>query len=175
MTLPLRVGVRATQLWLRAAEETVAVVAGVSRRVIGQAVSSDGAPSEPIARAPEPASETMPPPSPAVAYEQPAVEWDEPAVEWDEPAAEPVHVSEQPELVEEVAEPGAEDGAGAEVHVEQPWDGYDRMKAADVIDRLAGASTAELAAVQLYETGTKGRRTVLETVERELRISTGSG
>jgi hypothetical protein len=110
----------------------------------------------------------MPPPSPAVAYEQPAVEWDE-------PAAEPVHVSEQPELVEEVAEPGAEDGAGAEVHVEQPWDGYDRMKAADVIDRLAAASTAELAAVQLYETGTKGRRTVLETVERELRISTGSG
>jgi len=168
MTLPLRVGVRATQLWLRAAEETVAVVAGASRRVIGKVVPSDGAPSEPIARAPEPASETMPPPSPAVTYEQPAVEWDE-------PAAEPVHVSEQPELVEEVAEPGAEDGAGAEVHVEQPWDGYDRMKAADVIDRLAGASTAELAAVQLYETGTKGRTTVLETVERELRISTGSG
>lgn len=168
MTLPLRVGVRATQLWLRAAEETVAVVAGASRRVIGKVVPSDGAPSGPIARAPEPASETMPPPSPAVAYEQPAVGWDE-------PAAEPVHVSEQPELVEEVAEPGAEDGAGAEVHVEQPWDGYDRMKAADVIDRLAAASTAELAAVQLYETGTKGRRTVLETVERELRISTGSG
>jgi hypothetical protein len=168
MTLPLRVGVRATQLWLRAAEETVAVVAGVSRRVIGQAVSSDGAPSEPIVRAPEPTSETMPPPSPAVAYEPPAVEWDE-------PATEPVHVSEQPELVEEVSEAGAEDGAGAEVHVEQPWDGYDRMKAADVIDRLAGASTAELAAVQLYETGTRGRRTVLESVERELRISTGSG
>src|SRR5258706_157334 len=94
MTLPLRVGVRATQLWLRAAEETVAVVAGASRRVIGKVVSSDGAPSEPIARAPEPASQTMPPPSPAV---------------------------------------------------------------------------------QLYETGTKGRTTVLETVERELRISTGSG
>jgi hypothetical protein len=172
MTLPLRVGVRATQLWLRAAEETVAIVAGVSGRVIGKVVSSDGARYEAVAgepeAAPEPASETMPPPSRAVVYEQPAVEWDE-------PAAEPVHVSEEPELVEEVAEPGAEDGAGAEVHVEQPWDGYDQMKAADVIDQLAGASTAELAAVQLYETDTKGRRTVLETVERELRISNGSG
>jgi hypothetical protein len=44
-----------------------------------------------------------------------------------------------------------------------------------VIDRLAGATPAELAAIQLYENGRKSRTTVLEAVERELRISTGSG
>jgi hypothetical protein len=93
----------------------------------------------------------------------------------DEPALEPVHISEEPELVEEVAEPGAEDGAGASVHVEEPWSGYEHMKADDVIDRLAGATPAELAAIQLYESGRKSRTTVLEAVERELRISTGSG
>jgi hypothetical protein len=49
------------------------------------------------------------------------------------------------------------------------------MKAADVADRLAGASAAELAAVQLYEANTKGRKTVLDAAERELRISTNSG
>jgi len=34
-------------------------------------------------------------------------------------------------LVAEVAEEGAEDGAGAELTVEPPWDGYDRMTAAE--------------------------------------------
>jgi len=176
ITLPLRVGVRATQLGLRAAEGAVAVVAGTTGRLIGRVVSSDGAPSERVERAPQrreqPASETGPPARPAATYDEPAaIADDEPAIEPDEPS----HVSEEPELVEEVAEPGAEDGAGAAVHVEPPWNGYDHMKAADVIDRLAGASTAELATVQLYETQTKGRRTVLEAVEGELRISTGSG
>ena len=36
---------------------------------------------------------------------------------------EPVHVSEEPELVREEAEPGAEDGAGAQLRVAEPWNG----------------------------------------------------
>ena len=51
--------------------------------------------------------------------------------------------------MESFAEPGAEDGAGAAVHVEEPWKGYGRMTAAEVISRLVEASSEELAAVTL--------------------------
>ena len=81
----------------------------------------------------------------------------------------PTHVSEEAVLVDEVAEAGAEDGAGAEVHVDEPWKHYDELGADDVIDRITGASTAELATVQLYEQSHRRRKTVLEAVERELR------
>ncbi len=47
----------------------------------------------------------------------------------------PVHVSEEPELVRESAEPGAEDGAGAAVTVIEPWSGYAQMNAREVIAR----------------------------------------
>lgn len=81
----------------------------------------------------------------------------------------PDHVDEEPVLVAEVAEEGAEDGAGAELHVEAPWDSYDRMTAADIRDRLAAASPAEAAAVELYESAGKSRRSVLDAAERALR------
>jgi len=83
----------------------------------------------------------------------------------------PAHVSEEVELVEEVAEPGAEDGAGAQVHVTEPWDGYDQMKADDVIDRITGASVAELATVELYELSGRSRQSVIDAVKRELSRS----
>jgi hypothetical protein len=85
-----------------------------------------------------------------------------------EPPAEPDHVAEEPTLVEEVAEPGAEDGAGAEVHVAEPWDGYREMAADDVIDRITGASSATLAAVELFELSHRNRKTVITAVRREL-------
>jgi hypothetical protein len=71
--------------------------------------------------------------------------------------------------VREVAEPGAEDGAGAEVRVAEPWDGYRAMRADDVIDRITGASVAELAAIELYELSGRGRESVITAVQRELR------
>lgn len=81
----------------------------------------------------------------------------------------PDHVDEEPVLVAEVAEEGAEDGAGPELRVDAPWDGYDQMTAADIRDRLAVGSAAEAAAVELYETTRKNRRSVLEAAERALR------
>ena len=81
----------------------------------------------------------------------------------------PDHVDEEPVLVAEVAEEGAEDGAGAELHVDAPWDGYDRMTAADIRDRLTAASAAEAAAVELYESAGKSRRSVLDAAGRALR------
>jgi hypothetical protein len=82
---------------------------------------------------------------------------------------EAVHVSESPELVEEVAEPGAEDGAGAQVRIAEPWKGYRAMKAADVIDRLASASPAELAAIELYELAGRNRKSVVAAAQRALK------
>jgi hypothetical protein len=88
---------------------------------------------------------------------------------------EPVHVSEEPELVQEVAEPGAEDGAGASVTIGEPWPGYARMTAKQVIERLADATPAELAAVQLYESINRDRQTVRAAAERNLKSKTGRG
>jgi hypothetical protein len=81
----------------------------------------------------------------------------------------PDHVDEEPVLVAEAAEEGAEDGAGAELHVDAPWDGYDRMTAADIRGRLSAATATEAAAVQLYESTRKKRRSVLDAAERALR------
>jgi hypothetical protein len=52
--------------------------------------------------------------------------------------------------------------------VAEPWDGFRQMAADDVIDRISGASAAELAAVELYELSHRNRRTVLAAVEQEL-------
>jgi ferritin-like metal-binding protein YciE len=104
-----------------------------------------------------------PPPTPETRH--PAPEPPEPA----EPAPPP-HVSEEPELVAEFAESGAEDEAGAEVEIEEPWEGYDRMKAAEIEQRLADASDEVVAVVQLYEGAGKKRQTVLRTAERRLRL-----
>jgi hypothetical protein len=91
------------------------------------------------------------------------------------PPQEPVHVSEEPELVQEVAERGAEDGAGAAVTVDEPWPGYARMTAKQVIERLADATPAELAAVQLYESFNRDRQTVRAAADRNLKSKTGRG
>jgi hypothetical protein len=88
---------------------------------------------------------------------------------------EPVHVSEEPELVQEVAEPGAEDGAGASVTIDEPWPGYARMTAKQVIERLTDATAAELAAVQLYESINRDRQTVRAAAERNLKSKTRRG
>jgi hypothetical protein len=72
-----------------------------------------------------------------------------------------------------VAEPGAEDGAGARVTVIEPWAGYAQMNARDVIARARQAGSAELAAVRLYEARHRSRQTVLAAVDRQLKLSAG--
>ena len=46
---------------------------------------------------------------------------------------------------------------------------YDEMNAPEIRDRLAAADPVLAAAVNLYETTHKGRRTVLEAAERALK------
>ena len=42
--------------------------------------------------------------------------------------------------------------------------GYDSLAASQVVQRLAGLSSAELEAVRAYEAATRGRRTILNKV-----------
>jgi hypothetical protein len=48
------------------------------------------------------------------------------------------------------------------------------MSARQVTARLGDASPAELAAVQLYESSTRSRQTILSAVARQLRSANGS-
>ncbi|HEX2097147.1 MAG TPA: hypothetical protein VHF50_07255 [Solirubrobacterales bacterium] len=82
-------------------------------------------------------------------------------------------VDDAPEPVAEFSESGAEDGAGAEVRVDPPWDGYDKMTAAQIQQRLAKADREVVAAVSLYEGMQRGRRSVVGAAERRLRALSG--
>jgi len=86
---------------------------------------------------------------------------------------EPARVDRGAAVVAEYADAGAADGAGAEVRVDEPWDGYSRLTARDVIAQLATASPATLAVVRLYESSHRKRRTVLADVDR--RLAAGGG
>jgi hypothetical protein len=92
-----------------------------------------------------------------------------------EPPVEEEHVDEGAVVVAEVAEAGAEEGAGAELGVDEPWEGYDGMTAEQITGELGQASREAVAAVQLYEAVTKGRDSVLEAAERRLRELTPPG
>ena len=122
---------------------------------------------------PEPEVEVAPEPAPepqvaAVEYEPiPEPPTPEPPARPREPEPEaPVHIDTESELVGEFAEVGAEEGAGAELHVNEPWDGYRRMRVADIRERVAVAGAEELAVTQLYEVTHGRRRSVLDAVER---------
>jgi hypothetical protein len=92
-----------------------------------------------------------------------------------DPLDSPAHVDEELVLVAEFAEPGAENGAGAHVHVEEPWKGYAELTAPEVIDRLVTQSDSALALVVLYEQSHRGRRTVIAAARADLRRRATSG
>ncbi len=150
----------------------------------GPAASSTSSPADaaaPTATASAPAAEAPAPPAPAPRAPEaparnggPSVE-PEPAQSAESLFPEAGHVSEETELVAEVAEPGAEEGAGAQVRIDEPWDGYGTMKAADIIDRLANASREELAAVELFELAGRNRKSVVVAAQRALKRSSPPG
>lgn len=78
------------------------------------------------------------------------------------------HVDEEAVLMAEFADAGAENGAGAQVHVEEPWHEYRVMKAPEIIDRVVAEREDVLTLVLLYERAHRNRRTVLAAAEREL-------
>jgi hypothetical protein len=168
---PLRLGVRATGLAVRGAREIVEWAAGLAG-LTSDAPDFHAEPAGPPTRSAPPERPTQTQtaaPEPAESAESAAlIDRGEP-VDYDAPEpAEPVHLDVEDELVEEVAEPGAEDGAGAQVTIAEPWNGYRELRAADVIERLASATPEELAAIELYELSSRNRRTVVAAAQREL-------
>ena len=176
ITLPIRWGVRATSLVLRGGEGlasrglALAVqAAGLVRGTEPEAWAEPEASPEPEAWA-EPQTPATPVPAEPTSLgplpdRGPAIDLDAPDI------AAPEHVSEEPALAAEVAEPGAESGAGAEVHVQEPWPGYGQLNARDVVERISVSDPAQLAAIQLFESAHQGRQTVLSAVQRALALA----
>jgi hypothetical protein len=165
VSLYLRVGVGAARLALRLTERMV-VAAGSAIGITGDDRAATRAEArmeptvvEPAARAPR-----------AEVLDRAGIDYEaEPLTPLDPAQRLAKAVDDKPELVEEWAEPGAEEGAGATVAVDEPWPGYGDMNADAVIARLRGATAAELALVELYERAHKRRKTVLAAAEQRLR------
>jgi hypothetical protein len=181
ITFPIRVGLRAARVAVRGGLQASERAIAIASFVVKTATSSDShasateaqpAPPPRPPRPPRRPTPTPPAPPPPTTPRAPAAEQ---APLETEPEPEPTHVSEEPTLVEEFAEPGAEDGAGAQVRIAEPWDGYAHLNAKDVIARVSDANAVELAAVQLYEAAHRNRETVITAVERELRAKSGRG
>jgi WS/DGAT/MGAT family acyltransferase len=79
----------------------------------------------------------------------------------------PIEVEE--ELVEQVAERGAETTPGPEIQIGEPWEGYSRMKVAEIRARLESESVAAAGMVEIYERANKNRKSVIDASERAQR------
>jgi hypothetical protein len=175
ITLPLRLSIRTASFFLRGSEEVLKRALALTGRPVaaeptyGKEQSSDDDIYD-GAETTATAERTAPPLEVEVESEPPQAQAPpEPLVE------QPTHVSEEVTLVEEFAEPGAEEGAGAQVTIDEPWEDYAKLSAHEVIERLSDATAAELAAVNLYESANHARRTVLSEVERQLQLADRDG
>jgi hypothetical protein len=161
LSLYIRAGASVANLALRVVVRGADFAAGAVR----QAVPSNeqtvwGEPEAEVVRPSAPMPEAAPEPQRDIEYDVATL----PPV--DQSADKAKTIDDEPELVAEVAEPGAEDGASAELEVDEPWAGYDDLTADDAIERVRQADAAELAVVELYERAHKQRRTVLAAAER---------
>jgi pyruvate/2-oxoglutarate dehydrogenase complex dihydrolipoamide acyltransferase (E2) component len=103
----------------------------------------------PAAPAPEPASTSDPAPAPVAA-----------------PAAD--RVDREAVVVAESADDGVCGGAGAQIRIGEPWEGYGSLTVKQINDRLADANPETLAVARLYETANRNRVTVLKEIDRRL-------
>jgi hypothetical protein len=145
------IGLRPVEMALHTALGAVGLVRTGAEALLGSPqpgfpVTREGDPVPAEPGPPPPRREPAPPPEPPV----------------------PDHVDEGVTPVAEFAEPGAEDGAGPEIEIAEPWAGYDRLTVAEVQRALSEASPAALAAARLYESSHKARRSVLEAIDRRL-------
>lgn len=139
------------------ARQTAPSTNGQSAAAAGHAQPAPAPPGAPARSAP---------PAPAVDVTPPAEQPDTPLT----PSADAAKtVDDSPEVVATFAEPGAEDGVGAQLDVDEPWEGYDAMNASQVVAQINRSGAAELAVLELYEGSHKKRRTVLDAAARRLR------
>ena len=120
------------------------------------------APAPDRAQSAAPSAGAAPVPTPAPAAEPVAPVAPDP----DEPPDD--HVSREAVLVAESADDGAADGAGAQIRIGEPWEGYGKLTAKEVNDRLATASPESLTVARLYEVANRNRVTVIRAIDRRL-------
>jgi hypothetical protein len=58
---------------------------------------------------------------------------------------------------------------GPEIEIDEPWEGYPRMTAAEIRRRLASEPPAVAGLVEIYERANKGRKQVIEASEKAQR------
>ena len=156
--LSLKAGREAGSLALSAART---VAAPVRRRRSNGAGGRSTRNWEPPAQDGAPAAAEAPP-APAAAPPAPA-----PRAAPPEPA-EPAHVDRDAVVVAESADAGAAGGVGAEIRVDEPWEGYSGLTVKEVTAQLATADRATLAVVRLYESANRNRSTVLADIDRRI-------
>ena len=186
ITLPLRIAASATRLGFEVSERAVGALAHAAERLIGVGEEAPGQ-----AAAPAPGGDrkgvslavVVAMPAPSGSASDPVPEIPDPAPPDAELASQPpdtapepsAHVSAEPQFVEAFADgSGAEEGAGASVRVLEPWKGYGKMTASEIIARLDGATREELADVALYEELHRQRRTVVIEARRQLQQATAT-
>jgi hypothetical protein len=103
------------------------------------------------------------------AVERPREPVEEAIFEPDDDFYDDEHVDTELELVAESADQEATEPPGPQIHVDEPWDGYRRMKVAEITEQLEGQPAEVLAAVELYEATHRQRRGVLEAVRTATR------
>lgn len=175
-TLPIRLTARTASLLLRGSAEVATRGIALATQAVNLVRPPSESPSPESPSAPEERRsrperrQTEPPEAPA-----PPIEHKD-EIDFDAPSdPEPAHVSEEPVLAAEVAERGAEEGAGAEIRIDEPWPGYRELHADDIVARISSSDAAELAAIQLYESAHKHRETVLSAVGRQLELTNRGG
>jgi hypothetical protein len=107
----------------------------------------------PPARSSGPAASTVVPPTPGTVTTPP------PEVEVDVPAATTNGSSSNGSSAN-----GSTNGAAVRSRADLSIPGYDTLSASQVVQRLAGLSADELEDVRDYESGTRGRRTILSKI-----------
>ena len=161
ITLPIRLPLEIT---LRAAKLGVGVlrtVAGLLEHdeADGAHAAEGGGSGAPWPQEPAAASSMAEPVAEPVVVGDPEII--EAPIDFDAPSPEelaPTHVDREETLA---YESGPAEDVGAEIHVDSPWEGYDQMRAADIVARLKGADQATRAVVRLYEQQGKARSSVL--------------
>jgi hypothetical protein len=154
ITLPIRlsldVALRATKLGIGVVRAVAGVLEGDHEDTRAPWPAEDANVAQPPAPPAPPPPRT---PEPPIVVEAP-IDFDSPG----EDELAPRHVDSDAELA---YESGPADDVGAAVHVEAPWEGYDQMRAADIVTRLRSANDATRAVVRLYEQQGKARSSVL--------------
>jgi hypothetical protein len=166
MTNPIDLSLQAAHLWLRAASLTwkaAVLPLEVSARVAGAMCERALAVRE-RSEVPEPVGVAVTEPTPATG---PSPKQRSRAARREPTSGQAAQQRSARREAEarEAQETDTAPHAGAEVEVAEPWEGYDALSAADVVQRLVDVDDTTRAAVRLYENTHEGREAILHATD----------